>query len=98
MKGYAIILLDVKDHERYIDYARKASAIEARYGGVALVAADVEEVVEGSWPSQRVVVLEFPTLAAAHAWYEDPEYADLISQRHDATTSNIVFVEGFQPR
>ncbi len=96
MKGYVIVLLDVRDHDLYVDYARRASAIEARHGGKALVAADADEVVDGEWPSQRVVVLEFPSLDAARAWYNDPDYADLIEQRHEATTSNIVFVEGFQ--
>ena len=52
--------------------------------------------MEGVWPSQRVVVLEFPSLEAAHQWYADPEYAELIPLRREATKSAILIVEGFE--
>jgi uncharacterized protein (DUF1330 family) len=96
-KGYAIVLLDVKDHDRYVEYARRATEIEARHGGRALVAADAQEVIEGDWPAERIVVLEFPSIDHARAWHNDPEYQDLIPLRHQATSSRILFVEGFQP-
>jgi uncharacterized protein (DUF1330 family) len=94
-KGYAVILLDVHDQVRYVDYARRATEIEDRHGGRPLVASDAEEVVEGDWPAERVVVLEFPSLDHARAWYNDPDYQDLIPFRREATSSNILFVEGF---
>jgi uncharacterized protein (DUF1330 family) len=96
-KGYAVILLDVRDLDLYIEYARRATEIEARHGGKPLVVSNVEETVEGSWPSQRVVVLEFPSINDARAWYDDPDYRELIPLRHQATDSSIVFVEGFLP-
>jgi uncharacterized protein (DUF1330 family) len=94
-KGYAVILLDVHDQGRYVDYARRATEIEDRHGGRALVAAGAEEVVEGEWTAERVVVLEFPSLDHARAWYNDPDYQDLISLRREATSSHILFVEAF---
>ena len=96
-KGYVIVLLDVRDQDLYVDYARRASKIEAYHGGRALIVGDAEEVVEGDWPSGRVVVLEFPSLEAARAWYSDPDYQELIPMRHRATTSRILFMEEFQP-
>ena len=96
-KGYAIILLDVLDADAYLRYAREATAIEARYGGRPLVADDARHVVEGDWPAGRVVVLEFPTIDAAQAWYHDPDYQTIIPLRQTAATSRIVFVEGFVP-
>ena len=95
--AYAVVLLDVRDRVIYGEYARRATEIEARHGGRPLVVADAEEVVEGDWPSGRVVVLEFPSLEAARAWYSDPEYGELIPMRHRATDSRILFVEGFEP-
>ena len=94
-KAYVIVLLDVSNQDLYTEYARRATEIEERYGGVALVAGDVSEVVEGDWPSDRVVVLEFPTLDAAHAWYADPDYQALIPLRHAATVSQILIAEAF---
>ena len=94
-KGYAVILLDVHNQDWYVDYARRATEIEARHSGRPLVASDAREVVEGEWPAQRTVILEFPSLDHARAWYKDPEYQDLIPLRHRATSSRILFVEGF---
>ena len=94
-KGYAIILLDVHDRDRYAEYARRATEIEDRHGGRPLVVSDTREVVEGEWPAERTVVLEFPSIDHVRAWYEDPDYQDLISLRHGATSSRILFVEGF---
>ena len=100
-KGYAIVLLDVKDAARYAEYARAATEVEARYGGRPLVVADAvgdaAEVVDGTWPTKRVVVIEFPSLQHARDWYSDPAYRDLIPLRHEATVSNVLLVEGFLP-
>ena len=95
--GYVVVLLDVHDTARYVEYARRASVIEAKYGGRPLVAGDAVEIVEGDWPGERTVVLEFPSLDAARAWYADPEYQSLLPLRHEATDSRILFIEGFQP-
>ncbi len=95
-KGYAVVLVDVVDPDLYLEYARQATEIEAKHGGVALAAADAAEVVDGEWPSERVVVLEFPSIENARAWYADPNYQDLIALRHRATRSAVVFVEGFE--
>lgn len=96
-KGYVIVLLDVADQDRYVEYAKRATQIEDRYGGRALVVSDSFETIEGEWPAERVVVLEFPSIGAAHSWYADPEYQKLIPLRRQATDSNIIFCEGFLP-
>jgi uncharacterized protein (DUF1330 family) len=76
--GYAVILLDVHDTDLYIEYAKKATSIEARYGGRPIVVGDAKEVVDGIWPTQRIDILEFPSLEQARGWYRDPEYEALI--------------------
>ncbi len=100
-RGYAIVLLNVKDEARYAEYALAATEIEARYGGRPLVAADAvgdaAEVVDGTWPTERVVVIEFPSLEHARGWYADPAYRELIPLRHEATVSDVLLVEGFLP-
>ena len=93
-KGYAVILLDVRDVDRYVEYAKKATSVEARYEGRPVVVGDAEEVVEGVWPSERIVILEFPSLDHARGWYSDPDYQAVISLRHQATRSQILFIEG----
>jgi uncharacterized protein (DUF1330 family) len=95
-KGYAVVLLDVADAGLYREYARRATEIEQRHGAVPLIASAADEVVDGSWPAERVVVLEFPSFDDARAWYIDPDYQDLIPMRHRATTSTVLLVEGLE--
>jgi uncharacterized protein (DUF1330 family) len=94
-KGYAVILLDVQDRDRYVEYAKRATEIENRHGGRPVVVGDATEVVEGEWPAERTVILEFPSIEHVRAWYNDPDYQDILPLRHGATSSRILFVEGF---
>ena len=94
-KGYAVVLLDVLDGDLYVEYARRATEIEADHGGKPLVAGDATEVMEGGWPAERVVILEFPSLENARSWYADPRYEEIIPIRHRATTSQVLLIEGF---
>ena len=55
------------------------------------------ETLEGDGPPGRLVVLEFPDLAAARRFYESPEYRAIIGIRHRAATSRLVLVEGHAP-
>lgn len=47
----------------------------------------------GKLPSV-VVVLEFPSMEQAKAWYHDPEYAPLITLRHTGADLDFILVEG----
>ena len=96
-KGYVLVLVDVHDAGAYAEYARRATELEARHGGRTLVAGAAADVIEGPWPSERTVVLEFPSIDHARAWYDDPDYRDVLALRHEAADSRILFVEGFRP-
>ncbi len=45
-------------------------------------------------PSTRLVIIEFPTSERARAWYNDPDYAPLITLRDSGSRSEITMVEG----
>jgi uncharacterized protein (DUF1330 family) len=47
----------------------------------------------GTLPSV-VVVLEFPSMAQARSWYNDPEYAPLIKLRQTGADLDFILVEG----
>ena len=52
------------------------------------------DVKEGETPA-RVVVIEFPDMAAAQAWYESEEYQELIKIRQAySTNQRFYIVEG----
>jgi uncharacterized protein (DUF1330 family) len=51
-------------------------------------------LLEGTRPPNRVVVLEFPTLERAKAFYESAEYLAARAARAGAAEMNIVAVAG----
>ena len=44
-----------------------------------------------------MVVLEFPTVEAAKAWYHSPAYQAVIGERLAASSGRAVIVEGVAP-
>ena len=54
------------------------------------------EVLEGD-DADGVVLLEFPSMEAARAWYDSPEYQAAITARHEATRYRAILFEGLKP-
>jgi len=51
-------------------------------------------VLEGDWQPDRMIVLKFPSVAKARAFYDSPEYAKAREARAGAATMRMVVVEG----
>ncbi len=54
------------------------------------------EAIEGAAPD-GVVILEFPSVAEAKAWYNSPAYQAAIPHRLRAADYRVMIVEGFTP-
>jgi len=52
-----------------------------------------QEVLEGP-AHEGAVVLSFPTLADAKAWYDSPAYQDAAQHRHTGSEYRVFIVEG----
>jgi uncharacterized protein (DUF1330 family) len=64
------------------------------YGGRYVVRGGATEVLEGDWIPNRLVVLEFPTVAQAQAWWASPEYSVAKEIRRRAARTDMVLVAG----
>jgi uncharacterized protein (DUF1330 family) len=96
MVAYVIGQIDVHDPDTYKEYASAVPATLAQYGGRFCVRGGAVTPKEGDWNPARVVVLEFADMAAAHKWYDSPEYQAIISIRQKASEGKMIFVEGFE--
>ena len=94
MAAYVIADVTVKDPEVYAEYRKQVPATVTKYGGRFLVRGGAFEVVEGDWRPGRVVVIAFPDLAAAKAWYGSAEYGPLVKLRQSASTGSLLLIEG----
>lgn len=94
MKTYLINHLripgDVPNSEG-LTYLERVEATVAPYGGKWLAQGQAD-VVEGAWPGS-VVLMEFPTRAAATAWYNSPEYQAILSLRTKNTISDLILID-----
>ncbi len=94
MAAYVIYQGEVLDQERYDRYKALAAESIIAAGGKYLVRGGAVEVLEGESPAGRTVVLEFPTMEAAVAWYRSPEYTEIRKIREGAARARMYAVEG----
>jgi uncharacterized protein (DUF1330 family) len=93
-KGYAIVRVNISDDDRYADYRAGTLASLEPYDGRFIVRGGATECVEGSWDADRTVVIEFPSIEQARAWYHSDGYQQLAVIRRAASTADFVLVEG----
>jgi uncharacterized protein (DUF1330 family) len=95
MAAYAVGRLSMRDPSWVKDYGQRTAALVDKHGGRYLVRATAVERLEGAEPLPSVVVvIEFPSMANARAWYADPDYAPLIRLRQTGSDLDFVLVEG----
>ena len=93
-KGYFIAHLDVAQPDSYTPYRDKAPGTVTQHGGTYLTRGGDSETMEGDALPSRTVVLEFPSVKAAKAWYNSSEYQEIIGIRHANATGFAQIVEG----
>jgi uncharacterized protein (DUF1330 family) len=98
MPAYLIANIEVTDPAGFERYRAAVPAVIAAHGGRYLVRGGEKHVLEGNLPLQRLVILEFPSVQAAQAFYDSPDYAPLLKLRLDSTRSDAVIVEGYAAR
>ena len=94
MSAYVVLDIEVLDNESYEAYKQLAPATISNYGGRYIVRGGKVETLEGPWLPKRIVILEFPSLEKANAWYNSAEYTGLKAVRQSCTRSRMIFVEG----
>lgn len=96
MAAYVIVEVTIHDPEAYEGYKLLTPAAVAAYGGRFVVRSAQTENLEGDWKPQRMVVLEFPSLETAKAWWHSPEYAAAKTIRQQAATTKMLVVPGYE--
>ena len=94
MAAYVIVEIDVTDPVGYEEYKAAAGPTIAAGGGRFIVRGGDIEVLEGDPPLGRTVILEFPTMELARAWYGSDEYTAARHIREATATSRMYLVDG----
>ena len=94
MAAYIYGNIEVTDLATYEEYRKVVPGLIAYHGGRYLVRGGAVTVLEGDPKPQRQVILEFPDMAHARAFYFSPEYQAMVKLRQSASTGTLVLIEG----
>lgn len=92
MPAYVIVEVSIDDPKDYEEYKKLTPASITAYDGRFVVRGGQTETLEGDWQPERIVVLEFPTVARAKEWWGSDMYskAKVIRQRSAKTKMIVV--------
>jgi uncharacterized protein (DUF1330 family) len=92
--AYAIAhLQEAAPHPEIAEYIERITATFEPYGGRFLVHGAQHEVKEGRWPG-HVVVISFPSIDEARAWWDSPAYREIAPLRSRHIDGDIILVPG----
>jgi uncharacterized protein (DUF1330 family) len=93
-KAYVIFSEVIRDPDGMRAYGRAAGPTLASSGASVLAFGPAAEVLEGEWPADQTVILEFESVEAARDWYQSEAYQAAAPLRQAAADTNAVLVTG----
>jgi uncharacterized protein (DUF1330 family) len=94
MTVYVIAQLKFTREELYRRYQARFSDVFKEFKGRVLVADERPQVLEGTWPHNKVVVIEFPDQAEAERFINAPAYQDISQDRIAGAETVSLLVKG----
>ena len=94
MTAYIIARVNVTDPEKYKNYIALSPTAIAAAGGKFLARGGEVVTLEGPQETNRVVVVEFPSLEAAQKFYDSDLYVAAKKEREGAADGQFIIVDG----
>jgi uncharacterized protein (DUF1330 family) len=96
MAAYIVGKIDVTNWDRYREYTKVTPGVIKKYDGKFMVRGGDMVTLEGPEASQRIILLEFPTLEKAKAFYNSPEYREARKLREGAANAQLIAIQGVE--
>lgn len=94
MRAYAVALVrETKFNDEVVEYLRRIDDTLAPFSGKYVVHGGPYLPLEGAWTGD-LVMIEFPSMDDAQAWYESEAYAAIRPLRTKNTTGDVLLVQG----
>ena len=94
MPAYAIAhLRNVTLNRGLVDYLERIDATLVPFGGRFLIHGGAKKLCEGE-VTDDIVVLAFPDMRLARAWYDSPDYQAIRPLRMQGAEGEIFLIEG----
>jgi uncharacterized protein (DUF1330 family) len=95
--AYVIFDVEIRNANRYQAYMDLVKPLVLAAGGRYLARGKSHTVYEGDWEPRRLVLFEFPSVAAFEAFYSSSPYRKLKAIRDECSSVRLVAVEGLEP-
>jgi len=96
MSAFLVVDTKIEDPEGYEAYKTLAKPIAESYGGVYRARGGELETVEGDlWRPTRMVIIEFPDMEKARAFFNSEEYQPVKALRHASAKCTLALIDGF---
>jgi uncharacterized protein (DUF1330 family) len=92
--AYILANVRVTNPQQYEEYKKFSTLAMQAHGAEVCVRGGATEVLEGDWTPDRVVLLKFPSMEKAKAFYASQEYKRAIEARQGAAIMRMVAIEG----
>lgn len=94
MTAYVIFDVEISDPTRYQEFMTGVKPALDQAGAKYLARGGEHKVYEGDWQPRRIVLLEFPSVAAWETFYNGPIYCELKDIRDQCSSARLVSVAG----
>ncbi|MDP3739607.1 MAG: DUF1330 domain-containing protein [Hyphomonadaceae bacterium] len=98
MTVYTVAQLKFTNVDAYRRYQKAFPAVFAKFNAKVLAADESPRVLEGEWPRDKVVILEFPDEVEAARFGTSPEYREIAKDRVAGADAVVLLVKGFEPK
>jgi len=94
VSAYVIFDVEISDPVRYQEFMSGVKPALEKAGAKYLARGGTHKVDEGDWEPRRIVLLEFPSVAAWEEFYSGPIYQGLKQIREACSSARLVSVVG----
>jgi uncharacterized protein (DUF1330 family) len=89
MSAYLVVQATITDEHQYQKYREAVVPFVATFGGKFAAKGAKVDVFEGEHDTRPVVMFEFPTMEAVHAFWNSPDYVPIKELRAGVATINV---------
>ena len=90
MQAFFIATFNIKNPEKFREYASKAAATFAAYGGEIALRGKAEEALAGSLGHTTAGAVKFPDMDSLLRWFKSEEYQAIVPLRNKAADMTII--------
>ena len=94
MSVYVIVQGKVENRGLLDQYVAKAGSTIKSHQGRTIAFDEEPDMVEGQMEHPRTVIVEFPSLTEFRAWYDSPEYQEILPLRLKSTRGTLIVAKG----